>query len=174
MKQSKQVALAGMFAALQIVLMFLGSVVWILCYTAPMLCGLIMIMLRDSVGTKYCFTVYLVCSLVGIFFLPDKECVLTYVFFFGYYTMIRDKIEALPRVVATVLKYLLFNVTIAASQVILVYAFHIPFDTDFGKWSIPLFAFSFNFVFFFYEKLFPRLVKLYEVKYKSRVDRLLK
>lgn len=174
MKQSKQIALSGMFAALQTVLMFLGSVLWIMCYAAPMFCGLLMIILRDSVGKKSCFIVYLACSIIGIFFLPDKECVLTYIFFFGYYTIIRDGFDKFPKVVGIVLKVLLYNVAIAASQLILVYAFHIPFETDFGKWSIPIFALSFNFVFFFYERLFPRLQKLYELKYKSRVDRMLK
>ncbi|MBQ8077105.1 MAG: hypothetical protein IJ235_01850, partial [Eubacterium sp.] len=83
MKRSKQVAVAGMFAALQIVLMFLGSVMWVMCYAAPMFCGLIMIILKESVGVKYCLTAYAVCSIIGILFLPDKECVLTYIFFFG-------------------------------------------------------------------------------------------
>ena len=174
MKRSKQVAVAGMFAALQIVLMFLGSVMWVMCYAAPMFCGLIMIILKESVGVKYCLTAYAVCSIIGILFLPDKECVLTYLFFFGYYTIIRDKFDKLPKLWSVFLKFLLFNLSIGVSQALLVFVFGIPFDNDFGKWSIPLFALSFNLVFVFYEKLFPRLLFIYEKKYKSRVDRLLK
>ena len=174
MKRSKQVAVAGMFAALQIVLMFLGSVIWVFCYCAPMLCGLIMIIIKESVGKKYCFIVYAVCSIIGILFLPDKECVLTYIFFFGYYNVIREKFEKLPNVAAVILKFLLYNVTIAASQAILVYVFGIPFESDFGKWSIPVLILGFNLVFVLYEMLFTRLVYLYHKRYKSRVDRLLK
>ena len=170
--RSKQVAFAGMFAALQIVLMFLGSVIWVLCYTAPMLCGLIMIILKESIGEKSCWSVFAVCSIIGVLFLPDKECVLTYIFFFGYYTIIRDKFDKLPKAAATALKFLLYNIMIASSQAILVFAFHIPFDNDFGKWSIPIFFVAFNFVFVFYEKMLPRLTFVYYKKYKNRVDSL--
>ena len=174
MKQSKQLALAGMFTALQTVLMFLGSVMWIFCYLAPILCGLIMIILKDSVGIKFSLISYAVCCIIGVLFLPDKECVLMYIFFFGYYTLIREHFEKLPKALSVVLKYLLFNVTIAASQLILVYILHIPFDMGFGVWSVPVFAFLMNFMFFFYERLLPRITLLYEKRYKNKVDRLLK
>ncbi|MBQ9518169.1 MAG: hypothetical protein IJR60_08850 [Eubacterium sp.] len=174
MRASKQLAVSGMLAALQIVLMFLGSVIWVLCYCAPMFCGLIMIILKESVGTKHCFIVYAVCSIIGLLFLPDKECVLTYIFFFGYYTIIRGGFEKLPKALAVVLKLLLYNVSIAASQLILFYVFGVPFESDFGKWSIPVLLLSFNIVFVFYEMLLPRLTFIYHKKYKSRVDRLLK
>ncbi len=173
MKISKRIALSGMFAALQMALMFLGGVAWIFCYAAPMFSGLLMIILKESAGRKYCFSVYAACSILSILFLPDKECALIYIFFFGYYTAIRDLFDRLPRVVRTVCKFLLFNAGIAASQLLLVYAFRIPFDNDFGKWTIPILAVSFNLLFFFYERLFPVLVLLYEKKYKSRVERFL-
>ncbi|MBE6719822.1 MAG: hypothetical protein E7571_04080 [Ruminococcaceae bacterium] len=174
MKQSKKIALSGMFAALQTVLLCLGGVMWVLCYTAPMICGLIMIILRDSAGTKYALTVYAVCSIIAVLFIPDKECALTYIFFFGYYAIIRDKFEKMPKAVSLLLKFLLYNITIAASQIILVYVFAIPFENELGRWTIPVFAVLFNIVFALYELLFPRVVTLYFSKYKSRVDKLLK
>lgn len=163
-----------MFTALQTVLMFLGSVMWVFCYAAPIFCGLIMIMLKESIGIKFSLVSYAVCSIIGIFFLPDKECVLTYVFFFGYYTLIREHFEKQPKALSWILKFLLYNVTIGASQVLLVYLFHIPFDNSFGRWTIPVFVFLFNLVFAFYEKLLPRMTELYYKKYKSRIDRLLR
>ncbi|MBR3149605.1 MAG: hypothetical protein IKF64_05485 [Eubacterium sp.] len=174
MNSSKAVAFSGMFAALQLVLLFLGSTMWVLCYSAPLFCGLVMIILKESAGVKYCVLSYIASSIIGILFLPDKECVLTYVFFFGYYTIIRDYLNKPAKWLSYVLKFLLYNASIGLSQLMLIYVFHIPFDNELGKLGIPLLIFGFNFVFVFYELLFPRLTKLYYVKYKSRVDKMLK
>ena len=174
MSKSKQIALSGMIAALQIVLLLLGGVMWIFCYASPMFCGLIIIILNESAGKKYSLLAYVVCSIIAILFVPDKECALTYIFFFGYYPIIRDCFDKLPKALSVVLKFMLFNISIAASQLLLVFAFRIPFDNSFGRWTIPMLVLSFNFVFVFYEKLLPRFAKLYHIKYKSRVDRLLR
>ena len=174
MRKSKQVALSGMIAALQLVLLFLGGVMWIFCYASPMFCGLAVIILNESVGKKFSLLTYIVCSIIAILFVPEKECALTYIFFFGYYPIIRDYFDKLPKALSVILKFVLYNVSIAASQLLLVFAFRIPFDNSFGKWSIPMLVLSFNFVFFFYEKLLPRMTKLYQLKYKSRLERLLK
>ncbi len=174
MKQSKQVALAGMFAAMQIVFLFLGSTIWVLCYIAPLYCGLAMIILKESAGARYCVLSYIVSSVFGMFFLPDKECVLLYALFFGYYTIIRQYFDRLPKWLSVLLKYLLFNASLAATEALLYLVLRIPLDNSLGRYGIPLLFVLFNIMFFIYEKLFSRLTVLYNVKYKNRVDRLLK
>ncbi|MBQ7203076.1 MAG: hypothetical protein IJS03_03545 [Eubacterium sp.] len=174
MKKSKQIAFCGMLSALQLVLLLLGSVIWVFMYCAPLFCGLIMIIIRDSISKKFCFVSYAAVSIIGILSAPDKECIVMYIAFFGYYTAIRDNLQKLNKPLRIIVKLLLYNSTIALSQLALVYIFGIPLDNELGKWGIPLFFVSMNFIFFFYEKLLERIALIYEKKYKNRVDRLLK
>lgn len=81
MKKTKITALSGMLAALTVLFLFFGSVVQIFAYVAPLISGLIMIILINNVNKRSAWTVFVVSSLVAVFLLPDKECALTYVFF---------------------------------------------------------------------------------------------
>lgn len=164
-----------MFAALSIVLMFLGSVIWGFTYVAPIFCSLIIMIICNTVSKKNAFITYFAVSIISAFFLPDKECALTYAFFFGYYVIIRGNIEKVkPKLLSIIVKYIIYNAGIIASQLLLIYAFGIPLDNPWGKWGIIILIGLANFVFFVYEFMMKRMIVLYNVKYKSRVERMLK
>jgi len=175
MKKSKPIALCGLLAALSTALMFLGSIIWVFTYAAPLICSLIIGVICDAAGKKYAFVTYLAVSIISVFFLPDKECALTYAFFFGYYVIIKDSLEKIkPKVVSYFLKLVIFNAGILSSQLLLIYAFNIPLDNNWGKWGIVLLITLANAVFVMYELMLSRLLILYDIKYKNKVNKLLK
>ena len=164
-----------MLAALSIVFMFLGSVVGVFTYVAPLLCSLIMLVICDALGKKNAFITYLAVSIISVVFLPDKECALTYAFFFGYYVIIRDNIEKIkPKILSVLIKYIIYNAGIITSQLLLIYAFGVPLDNPWGKWGIVLLIALANLVFLIYEFMLKRMILLYSVKYKKKVEKLLK
>lgn len=169
-----QISLAGIASALSIVLLFLGSAIWLLSYVMPIITGLLMIIITQCLNKKTAFTVYFCVSVLSLFLLSDKECVLIYVFFFGYYPIVKDSIEKINNnFLRWVLKFAIFNVSIVLSQLICVYVFQIPFDDFLGKWGIAVLLLLANCVFVLYEKMLKALIVLYDKKYKKKIDKLL-
>ena len=175
MKKSIVVAVAGVIAALSLVLLEIGAVMWLFAYLMPLVCGVLMIVLTESVNKKTALLVYTAVSILSLAVLPDKECALVYVFFFGYYPIIRSRMDAVSSsALRAVLKFAVFNLGMLAAQLLSIYVFGIPLDTSLGKWAIPVTAVLFNLLFLVYEKLLGVLLILYARKFKSRIDKYLK
>lgn len=174
MKSTKKIALCGVISALSVVLMFLGSVVSIFAYASPIIAGLALIICVKSINKSSAVTVYIAVSLISLFLLPDKESSLVYIFFFGYYPIIKESIDKLNSVIRFALKFIIFNFGIVISQIICVYVFHIPLDNFIGKWGIIILLAMANALFILYDKLMNILIVIYMRKYYTRINHLLR
>ncbi|WP_294800450.1 hypothetical protein [uncultured Eubacterium sp.] len=175
MKNSKVIAYSGVATALSVVMLFLGSIFWVLGYTMPLVASLVMIILLDSISQKSALLTFISTSIISFILLNDKECVLLYVLFFGYYPLIRDKINDIkPKFLSYLLKFITFNAAMVLTQVLCVYVFGIPFDDMLGKWGIVLFVLCLNLVFVVFDKLYTLLLKLYRIKLKKKVEKYIK
>ena len=168
MKNSKVIAYSGVATALSVVMLFLGSIFWVLGYIMPLVASLVMIILLDSVSQKSALLTFISTSIISFILLNDKECVLLYILFFGYYPLIRDKINDIkPKFLSYLLKFITFNAAMVLTQVLCVYVFGIPFDDMLGKWGIVLFVLCLNLVFVVFDKLYTLLLRLYRIKLKK-------
>lgn len=175
MKNSKVIAYSGVATALSVVMLFLGSIFWVLGYTMPLVASLVMIILLDSVSQKSALLTFISTSIISFILLNDKECVLLYILFFGYYPLIRDKINDIkPKFLSYLLKFITFNAAMVLTQVLCVYVFGIPFDDMLGKWGIVLFVLCLNLVFVVFDKLYTLLLRLYRIKLKKKVEKYIK
>ena len=175
MKNSKVIAYSGVATALSVVMLFLGSIFWVLGYTMPLVASLVMIILLDSISQKSALLTFVSTSIISFILLNDKECVLLYVLFFGYYPLIRDKIiDILPKFLSYLLKFVSFNAAMVLTQILCVYVFGIPFDDMLGKWGIVVFALCLNLVFVVFDKLYTLLLRLYRIKLKKKVENYIK
>lgn len=175
MKNSKVIAYSGVATALSVVMLFLGSIFWVLGYTMPLVASLVMIILLDSISQKSALLTFISTSIISFILLNDKECVLLYILFFGYYPLIRDKINDIkPKFLSYLLKFITFNAAMVLTQVLCVYVFGIPFDDMLGKWGIVLFVLCLNLVFVVFDKLYTLLLRLYRIKLKKKVEKYIK
>lgn len=175
MKNSKVIAYSGVATALSVVMLFLGSIFWVLGYTMPLVASLVMIILLDSVSQKSALLTFISTSIISFILLNDKECVLLYILFFGYYPLIRDKINDIkPKFLSYLLKFITFNAAMVFTQVLCVYVFGIPFDDMLGKWGIVVFVLCLNLVFAVFDKLYTLLLRLYRIKLKKKVEKYIK
>lgn len=175
MKNSKVIAYSGVATALSVVMLFLGSIFWVFGYTMPLVASLVMIILLDSISQKSALLTFVSTSIISFILLNDKECVLLYVLFFGYYPLIRDKInEIKPKFLSYLLKFVTFNAAMVLTQILCVYVFGIPFDDMLGKWGIVVFALCLNLVFVVFDKLYTLLLRLYRIKLKKKVEKYIK
>lgn len=175
MKNSKVIAYSGVATALSVVMLFLGSIFWVLGYTMPLVASLVMIILLDSISQKSALLTFVSTSIISFILLNDKECVLLYVLFFGYYPLIRDKINDIkPKFLSYLLKFVSFNAAMVLTQILCVYVFGIPFDDMLGKWGIVVFVLCLNLVFIVFDKLYTLLLRLYRIKLKKKVEKYIK
>lgn len=134
-----------------------------------------MIIITRSVNKKSAWTVFVAVSLISLLFMPDKECAMTYIAFFGYYPIIKDSVDKIKsKILLWITRLLIFNVAIVSSQLVCIYVFGIPFDDIFGAWGVVILLACANLIFVLYEKMICTVTILYIKKYKNKIDRLLK
>ncbi len=101
MKKSIQAALCGLAAALCVTFMFLGGIFYIFAYTVPILLGLVTVMIKKTFGNASAVSVYIAVSILSLMLVPEKETVMMYVLFFGYYPIIKSYLDRVkPKIIS--------------------------------------------------------------------------
>ncbi len=117
---AKQIALGGMLAALAIVIMSLGAMIPSATFVCPMMCCLILQVVRTLCGDRIGWGWYGAVAILSLLLGPDKEAAATFVFL-GYYPIIKPKLEKSK--LQWVWKLLYFNVVILAMYWLLINLF---------------------------------------------------
>ncbi len=131
-KQTRIIAESGMLAAVSIVLLYIGSVIEIFDLTGAFLAGVAVLIMRVRWGRSSGWTVYAVTSTLALLIVPSKIPVLLYVFYGGFYPLLKAEVELIckPWLEWTV-KTLSVCVLYAAGVATAKFVFGIP-DMDFG------------------------------------------
>lgn len=93
-KQTRELALAGMMAALGGALLFLSGVIPLALYACPMLASLALLPVREECRKSYQWCCFTVIALLGLLLGPDKEAALLYCFL-GYYPLVKPRLDAI-------------------------------------------------------------------------------
>ena len=109
MKESRQIAICGMMAALSIVILVVGAVLGIGMYAAPMLAGLMLIPIGHKLGRKYHIMIWAVVSILSFMLISNIEQNLMYLCLFGCYPIIRPWFERRRKGLRLALKLIYFN-----------------------------------------------------------------
>lgn len=149
-----------MLAALQLVLMYMGSVMpsWKLALTA--LAGIINAAVLIECGAVSSVLSFAVVGVLGAVMLPQKSIALLYIVFFGYYPLIKSLAERTKsRIVEWSVKVVVFNF----ACVICWAALRFGFITDIALPDITLVLLwlGLNAVFVIYDMGLSKLIMLY-------------
>lgn len=165
--KSTQVAVGGMASGLCLLLMFMTGMIPFSEYALPAFAGLVLIAVAEELGRGTAFIVYGAVSLLSLLLAPSKEAAILFVFFFGYYPVIKTLLEGKirPKAICWVAKLLLFNVMVVLGYLIVIYLLGIPDILDefgsFGKYS-ALVLLVFGDVFFVvYDFAVGNLIEVY-------------
>lgn len=113
-------ALGGVLAALAVVIMCLGTLIPVATYVCPMLCCMILELVRKTCGNRVAWAWYGAVTILGLLMAPDKEAAAVFGAL-GYYPIIKQKLD---RTKGTWLwKLLYFNTVILALYWLLVHLF---------------------------------------------------
>ncbi len=151
--KTKNTAICGLMIALSVVLMMLTTLVPVFMYVIPIVTGLLVLFVADISDRKWGFGVYFSTAFLSLLLITDKEAALTYALFFGYYPLIKDIIEKLPKALAWFLKIVIFNAAAVGIGVISFYLFGVSGEeyNEFGKYTIPILLIMANIVFILYD-----------------------
>ena len=172
-----------MITALSVVIL-IPSAMQVFVYTLPAMAGMLTMFAVVEIDKKWAIGSYVATSLIGLLFMTNKEAVMYYVAFFGYYPVLKAVLESkLPRWAEYVLKLLTFNVSILLSGVVLVKVFGMPYNdllgidgesAFFAKYALPIMLGMGNAVFILYDVALTRLLTAYIYVWQKKLHKLLR
>ena len=158
MRNSKiayKVALCGVFSALSLVLMMLTTVIPVGTYALPIISGALLSAIVIEFNAKWALAVYFAVSVLSFLLSGDKEAVLYFAMFFGFYPIIKSYFERLKsKVLQWILKYAAFNLCMIGAFFIGTYLLGVPLESyKILGWNLPIvFLLIGDIAFVFYDR----------------------
>jgi hypothetical protein len=165
-KGIRRLTTCAMLCALSVVVLYLGAVMEVVDISVAVIASLLAVIVVIEYGGVWPWVVYGVTSLLALLLLPNKTPALMYVLFFGFYPIVKEKIESMrQRVTQWVVKEAVFNVALA----VMIWLSLLFFTEDAMMWElVVIFAVLANVAFVLYDVAMTRLISLYIYKLRSR------
>ena len=169
-RKSFCLALGGIFSALGVAIMYVGSFIEVLDLTTSALASLLCIVTVIELGKRWAWSVYAVTSVLSVILLGNKFPAVVYLLFAGFYPMIKEVLEGKIRkkVLAYAIKLIIFNAAFAAIAAVSVLLLRLPFDEK-GIMIAALIALG-NVTFVLYDIALTRLISFYIFKLRPRLN----
>lgn len=150
-------ALGGVLAALAVVLMGMGTLIPVATYVCPMLCALILELVRRTCGNTVSWAWYGAVAVLSMLMAPDKEAAAVFCAI-GYYPILKPGLDRSKG--KWLWKALLFNGTILVMYWLLMHLFGMDQITaefaEMGKILTVVMLFLGNITFFLLDRLLGR------------------
>ena len=160
-----------MMAAVGVVILYLGSFVEVLDISVAVAASLIATVIVIEYGVASAWSVYGVSAILSLLLLPQKFPAVMYAFFFGYYPIVKQKIERMRgRVVQWLLKSLIF--VVATVVMVLFISLFTP-DAPKGILTV-LFATLAFVTLFVYDVALTRVISFYVWRLRHRIKNIFK
>lgn len=171
---SFRVALCGVLAALMAAILLLGTMIPGTTYLCPALAGAFLIPVLWELGIKAGLLVYGVVSLLSLLLTPDKEAALFFVLLFGWYPLLRPRLQHLKKKpLRGVVKFLLFNLSLLVIALLTVFVLGLPLVEEGGPVGPAILMAGFlilgNVSFLLYDILLGRLSNLYVLRLRPKL-----
>ena len=167
-RQLKYLTVSAMLAALGVILLGLGSLVEVLDLTFAVISSLLVVYAVIEMGHAYPWLIWLVTSVLSVLLLPQKSPALFYGLFAGFYPILKEKIERLPRLFSFLLKTAVFHVCLAAICVLLKLFFPASLEEYSKPWMLALLWGLAFFTFWVYDYALSRIITLYLLRFQHR------
>lgn len=171
---SLRVAFCGILAALMLVVMLLGTMVPFSTFLCPAIAGALAIPVVWEFGLRSGLLLYVAASILSVVLAPDKEAAFLFVFFLGWYPLLRPKLQHLRRKpVRVAVKLVLLNAALCAMYALLLFVLTMPdLQAEAADWTGLLVAGMLvvgNAAFLVYDVLLSRLSDLYVYRLRPKL-----
>lgn len=162
----KQLTVCAVLSALGVVLLSIGHLIDVLDASLAVLASLVCIVAVIEYGKAAPWLVFSVTATLSLILLPPNSAALMYLMFFGYYPILKEKLERLPRVLSWVVKELIFNTSMVLCIVLITMLFMPP--TEVSVWTYAILVVLCEVVFVLYDIALTRLITFYIYKLRPR------
>lgn len=172
-KSSTQVALGGLSAALCLVIMLGTVLIPFATYAAPAMAGIALIPIALELGLPVAGITYAAVALLSLLMVPDREAALMFIAFFGYYPILKFKLDRIKfKLIRILIKLAIFNASILAGYFVIIYIFGLYYLMDelTGGFGWLLLAVG-NLCFPLYEKALKNITALYLYRFRKNIFR---
>lgn len=162
--KTSRIALCGVVAALSVTALFMTGLVPVATYALPAMAGCFLIAVVAETQVRYGIAVYAVVSVLGVLIVPDREAILLYVLFFGYYPALYGTLSRIRRpVLRWIAKLSIFNGAMLLEAWLAIQLLSIPAEEmlPIGWISVPIMAALLNLVFVLFDRSMNGLIVLY-------------
>ncbi len=179
-EKTKKLTLGAILAAMGVVLLLIGALIEVLDLSMAALASFFCIFAVIEMGKGYPWMIYLVTGVLSIVIMPQGFGGWFYLLFFGYYPIIKEKVEKLFKPLAWGLKLAIFNAAITIYGLISYFLFFGEFEILLNEFSslfggnatnaviIAVIYAVLNFIFVIYDIALTRLITLYLTRLRKR------
>lgn len=178
MKNTSLTALGGILTALSVFIMFMSSFFPFLSYTLPAFAGVLLLVIVREAERKWAIMVYAAVSILTFIIVSNKEATIMYIFFFGYYTILKFFVEEKfnNNIIVWFIKMLVFNISVVLGYLVIIYVFAIPFDelNEYGKYGVFILLGLGNVTFVVFDYALSKLAILYDRHWHKQFKKIFK
>jgi len=164
-----------MMAALATAFMLLSYFPF-LTYAIPAIAGLFIMVIVIEIDMKWAICAY-ISSAVLVFIMAEKESMLLYVTFFGYYPVVKALVEKLRKpFLEWPVKMIVFNGAVLLVYFCLAELLQIPME-DMGKiakYGVAILLVAANVVFVIYDIAVSRMAMMYMTLFRPKIKKIFK
>ncbi len=179
--QTKKLTLSACLAALAVALLYVASLIEVLDLTAVFIASLFVAFAVVQLGHPWHWLVYVTSGILSLLLVPNKFAAAEYALLVGMLPILKLYLERLPRLVAGILKCLVFNLLYTGCLLLSCFVLGMPIvgETLFGIYFpvsaiwVTLYVMG-NVAGLLYDYLLTKLAILYDYRFRTRVERWLK
>lgn len=184
--KTKRLTVCALLSALAVVILGLGAIIEVMDISLTMVASFVMLLIFWCYGRGYAFMSFFVTGVLSLLLMPQSFAPWMFLGLFGYYPMVKNGIDKLPKVLRVIVKLLLVTAVLAVYLIALYLltlqgsgslqeVFNKAFgDPGEGAWLGYAVLFLTYLAFICYDVLIDRLLIIYRYKWKSRVEKWMK
>ncbi|MBR0449898.1 MAG: hypothetical protein IIX30_03685 [Clostridia bacterium] len=165
----KQLTICAMLVALGVIFLGIGSLLEVLDISMAVIASLCVIIAVIEYGKGAPWMVYAAISLLSLLLIPNRLPAIFFALFFGFYPIIKEKLERKSKVVCWLLKELIFNVCLAIIVALYFLLFFQGFSLNIPlHWLIVIVVLLCELVFILYDIALTRMISFYVINIRKR------
>ena len=164
----KRLAVCSLLSALGVVILSLGRFIDVLDASMAVLASLTCVIAVIEYGKLSPWLVFAVTSVLSLILQPDNSAAWMYLLFFGFYPILKEKLERLGRVLSWVLKETVFNVSLAVIAVVTKFLLMPEADSE-PWWMYLILIVLAEAAFVLYDVALTRVISFYIFKLRDRL-----
>lgn len=163
----KKIVVAGVLAALSVIILYLGCAIEVLDLTMSAIVSLLVVVVVIEMGYKYAWLTYIATAILSILLLPQKSPAIFYACFMGFYPIIKSYLERINSALARwIIKLVIGNAALALMFILM--SLFLPDEFE-GGWLMLVTYLLGIIAFLMYDVALSKLITLYFVRIRERI-----